>query len=308
MSEIIYFEKAFELIKGAQNIAITSHIHPDGDAIGSSLAMYHLLSELGKSAAIYINDHIPDCYSILPEVNVIQKTPNEKSVDLLLLLDARINRVGGVCEKFNAPVLNIDHHVSNDKKADFLILNADSSSTCEIIFNFMKCNKIPVTEAISMCLYTGIASDTGFFKFDNATASAMEAAAQLVRYGAKPSLIADAIETKTFADLTLIAKALQTIQLFNDGKIIGVFLDKNLADLELTDALIDMIRFTAGVDVAFLVKYERPNTYRLRMRSRYTDVSKVVNRLGGGGHVHAAGATLHGTLSEVTSQILHEFN
>ena len=158
----------------------------------------------------------------------------------------------------------------------------------------MQENDIEITEDIAMCLYTGISTDTGFFRFDNTTASVLEIAAQLVRKGAKPNIIADSIATKTFLELQLIAKAMQTIKLFKDGKVIGIFLDESFSNLELTDELIDMIRFTKGADIAFLIKYDSENVYRLRMRSRQTDISKLLKVFGGGGHLHAAGATLKG--------------
>ena len=304
MSELISFQAALDRIKNAESIAITSHIHPDGDAIGSSLAMYHALRSIDKSARIIINDDVPDCFSILHGVETIARKL-DRAFDLILLLDTRINRTGGVCDRINAPILNIDHHVSNDRKANWLILDPDASSTCEIVFRFLMDRGIPIDEAIAMCLYTGISTDTGFFRFDNTTQSAMSIAAQLIGLGAKPALIADSIATKTFRELQLITGALQTIEMFNDGKVIGVFLDQPLSELVLTDEVIDLIRFTAGVDIAFLLRYERQDVYRLRMRSRQTDLTKITEKLGGGGHKHAAGATLHGTLDEVKQIVLN---
>ena len=295
MSKNISFNEAFELLKKANDIVITSHIHPDGDAVGASLAMYHALHEMNKSVNIYINDNIPDCFYFLSGCEIIQKTPDNKlEADLILLLDARTNRVGGICEKIFAPILNIDHHISNDKKVDYLILYENMSSTCEILFYLMKENNISITKDIAMCLYMGIATDTGFFRFSSTNSSSFEVSSELIRYGANPNTIADNMATKTFYELQLIAKAMQTIKLFNNGKAIGIFLDKDLSELEQTDVLIDMIRFTKGVDIAFLLKYECDNTYRLRMRSRYTDVSKIAIEIGGGGHTNSAGATLVG--------------
>ena len=163
---------------------------------------------------------------------------------------------------------------------------------------------IPITKEIAMNLYAGIATDTGFFRFENTTASALEAAGALVRLGAEPNLIADAMETKLFRDVQLMARALQTVEMFHEGKVVGVFLDKNLKDLELTDDLIDMIRFTKGVDIAFLLKYEAENVYRVRMRSRFSDVSKIMKSFGGGGHIHAAGCTLRMALEEAKRTVI----
>ena len=221
------------------------------------------------------------------------------------MLDARINRSGGVCEKISAPILNIDHHVSNDGKADWLLLEPDASSTCEIIYKLLVDGGIDIDERIAMCLYAGIATDTGFFRFDNTSHDAMLIGAELIRLGAKPSLIADSIATKSFRELQLMSAAMQTIELFDDGKVIGIFLDENLSELVLTDELIDLIRFAEGVDIAFLLRYESKGRYRLRMRSRRRELTDITEALGGGGHKHAAGATIKGTLSEAKQIVLN---
>lgn len=304
MSEIVSTKKALDILKGVNSIVITAHIHPDGDAVGAALAMYHALRSIGKSARICINDDVPQCFSVLNGCDQIQRSVNDKA-DLILLLDARLNRSGGVCEKVGAPVLNIDHHFSNDRKADWLLIEPDASSTCEIIYKmFVECD-ISIDADIAMCLYTGIATDTGFFRFDNTTHSALSSGAELVRFGAKPAVIADAVATKSFRELQLMSAAMQTIELFLNGKAIGIFLDETLSELELTDDLIDMIRFADGVDIAFLLRYESRGRYRLRMRSRQTDITTITASLGGGGHKHAAGATLKGTLEEVKMIVIN---
>lgn len=296
MSKAISLKEAFEIMKRANKIVITSHIHPDGDSIGSSLTMYHVLHNLNKEVKIFINDKIPAWCEILEDNEKISRIPDKNySADLIILPDASISRVGNICSMINAPVLNIDHHVSNDNSADYLYLDSEASSTCEILFRFMQENELEIDEKIANCLYAGLATDTGFFKFDNTSESALKIAAELVKCGAKPSLIADSVATKTLRELELMSKAMQTLKLFKDNKVIGLILaDEKFAELELTDDLIDMIRFTKDIDVAFLIRYERANVYRLRMRSRVTNLSKLLEPIGGGGHIHAAGATLKG--------------
>ena len=280
-------------IDGAESILITSHIHLDGDAIGSCLALYHVLKGMGKEVQVVIDDHVPDIYDILPGVGEIQKYARQPlAADLVILLDARPGREGRVCSAVSAPVLNIDHHVSNDGSADYTYVKPDASATAEILYRLLREWGIALTREVAFCLYAGIATDTGFFRFENTTADCLEAAAELVRSGAEPHALADAVTTKRFKDIQCMAKALKTAELFHGGRVAGVFLDKSLKDLELTDDLIDMIRFTKGVDIAFLLKYEAEETYRVRMRSRVSDVSRILEPFGGGGHAHAAGCTL----------------
>lgn len=298
-------QEAWNLLQKSRKIAITSHIHPDGDAVGSSLAMYHYLKSLGKEVAVVIEDRPPEWVFVLPGAKTIQ-TAEEYigNPELLILLDARMGRAGSVTEKIKVPILNIDHHATNDGAADYLFLNADSSSTCEILYRMFCEMDIIITKEMAINLYAGVATDTGFFRFSNTTADSFQIAAELVRLGAEPGVIGDAAATKRFEEIRMIAEALNTAELFNDGKTVGVFADENLKDLELTDDVIDMIRFTKGVDIAFLIKYESENTYRVRMRSRFADVSKILKPLGGGGHVNSAGCTLKMSMDEAKQTVL----
>ena len=304
VSELVSIKKALDILKGVNSIVITSHIHPDGDAIGSSLAMYHALRSMGKSARIVINDAVPKCFSILDgSDSIVRKVDGD--ADLILLLDTRINRAGGVCEKISAPILNIDHHVSNDGKANWLLLEPEASATCEIVYRLLVAGSISIDKSIAMSLYAGIATDTGFFRFDNTTPDALTIGAELVRLGAEPSVIADSVATKSFRELQLMAAAMQTIETFFDGRVIGIFLDEPLSELESTDELIDLIRFAEGAEIAFLLIYEGRGRYRLRMRSRRLDITRITEALGGGGHKHAAGATIKGTLSDAKRIVLN---
>ena len=298
-------QKIWELLHASGTIAITSHIRPDGDAIGSCLAMYHALRSQGKKVSVIIDDHVPDCFSILPGAECIRTVEEGAGeADILVLLDARMGRAGRVTDIVKAPILNIDHHASNDGTVDYLFLDAERSSTCEILYRMFKEWQISITKEIAMSLYAGIATDTGFFRFGNTTADCLEIAADLVRLGADPHALADAVATKAFEDVQLMAKALQTAELFHGGTAVGVFLDRELKGLELTDDLMDLVRFTKGVDIAFLLKYEAEDVYRVRMRSRAADVSKILEPLGGGGHAHAAGCTLRMGMEEVREVIV----
>lgn len=212
----VQVQEIWSLFSQRHRIAITSHIHPDGDAIGSCLAMYHVLRSQGKYVSVIIDDHVPDSFSVLPGTECIRSVgEGAGEADLLILLDARMGRAGRVTDAVRAPVLNIDHHASNDGAADYLFLDAECSSTCEILYRMFKEWQIPITKEIAMGLYAGIATDTGFFRFGNTTADCLEIAADLVRLGADSHVLADAVATKAFEDVQLMAKALQTAELFH---------------------------------------------------------------------------------------------
>lgn len=280
-------------LEESESILITSHLHPDGDAIGSCLALYHVLKNMGKEVQVALDDHVPEIYDILPGFEIIQRYEGEPlQADLVVLLDARLGREGRVCATVSAPVLNIDHHASNDMSADYAYVEPEASATAEILYGIFREWGVALTEEIASCLYLGIATDTGFFAFPNTRPETLEICANLMRAGARPASLAAAVSRKSFHEVEELARGLGTMELFAGGRGVGIFLDESFRDLELTDALIDMVRFIDGIDLAVLLKAEDDKSCRVRMRSEVLDVSLLAQRLGGGGHREAAGATI----------------
>ena len=301
-------EKTAEVLKNADRLVLTAHVNPDGDAIGSSLGLMHILREMGKEVQIFIDDDIPSIFSILPGVEKIQK-PEESmpkiSADLLVVLDASPDRVGKVRELVEAPVLNIDHHVTNTEDKVRVYVDSKRAATCEIIYELAKELEIPFTKDSAVCIYTGIATDCGFFRYANTTPFTMRAAAELMEWDIRPNLISEAMEQKSCATVRGMAKALSTLEVFHDGRAAGLFLDDELSsELETTEGFIDMIRVIEGVDVALLLKCKEKNVCRVSMRSRETDVSRIAMSLNGGGHIRAAGCTLEMPFEEAKKTIV----
>lgn len=282
-----------EILAGADNILLSSHIHPDGDAIGSCLALAHVLKGMGKKVLVVIDDHVPEIYDILPGFGEIQRYEGQPlDADLVVLLDARLGREGRVCSAVSAPVLNIDHHASNDLSADYTYVEADASATAEVLYKLFKEWGVALTVEIASCLYTGIATDTGFFAFPNTRPETLELCANLIKSGAEPARIAAAVQRKTFHEVEELARGLGDMELFADGRAVGIFLDESFRDLELTDALIDLVRDIEGIEMVVLLKAENENSCRVRIRSKKLDVSKLAETLGGGGHRESAGANI----------------
>ncbi len=167
----ITLEAAAEKLLAAQKLLITAHVNPDGDAIGSALALAAFLRGRGKEATVMIDDRLPKNLSFLPGCDKIVRPEEGKKSDaeLLVILDTSFDRIGEV-EKAAAgmPVLNLDHHISNDGKADFLY-NDNRAATAEIVFEIVDRFGGEFTPEIAIPLYTGLATDTGFFKFSNDT-------------------------------------------------------------------------------------------------------------------------------------------
>ena len=304
---LITLQAAAEKIKAANKILITAHVQPDGDAIGSTLAAMQMLRAMGKSAQIYIDDDARKNLQFLPHAEEIRRpSDGEKfDVDLLLILDTAPDRINKVREITDAPILNIDHHVTNSGEDVELYLDSDAAATCEIIFRLAGELGIKITPEIATCLYTGLATDTGFFKFSNTRADTFKIAAELVNCGVVPNLVSEELEKRSLSEIFGIRTALNSLRFFYGGKVAGMFLTlEQMRQIDSTEAFIGMIRVIEGVEVAFVISEREEKVCRVSMRSKGVDVSKIANGLGGGGHVRAAGCTIYKTLDDAEKILL----
>lgn len=299
----ISLQQSAELLEKANAIVLTAHVNPDGDSLGSLLALYQGLHRKGKTVTILLDDVVPPVYRFLPCCEVIrQPDENERhSPDLLVVLDASdIERIGKVRQIVTAPVLNIDHHISNTRFADYTYVEPESSSTGEIITVLLNMMGCPLNQGIGNCLYTAIATDCGFFQYANTSAQTLRHAADLVEAGAQPQRISEALERRPLSSLTTLTKVLQTIELHKNGKVATMVIPENLITDpdESTEGFINYARSVEGVEVAILLKAIAPTTVRVSLRSHRADVSRIALAFGGGGHIRAAGCTIHEKLEK----------
>ncbi|WP_294157650.1 bifunctional oligoribonuclease/PAP phosphatase NrnA [uncultured Selenomonas sp.] len=296
-------------LQDAKTLVITAHVNPDGDAIGSSLGLMHVLRSLGKDVTVLLDDDIPAGFSVLPGYDAIRRSVEGETIDcdLFVVLDTMTDRIGKVAEAVRAPrVLNIDHHHTNpgNDKED-LYLDATRAATCEIIYDLAKEMNVAVSKDAAMCLYTGLATDTGFFRFSNAVAHTYRAAADLIDAGAQPNVISEALEIKPMQTVKDLGEALAQFELFADGKAAGIFLtQEQTARMASTEAFIGHIRVIDGVDVAVVLKCKEPNVCRVSMRSKHVDVSRIATMYDGGGHIRAAGCTLKMPFEQAKTTIM----
>ena len=244
----ISLQEAADKLREAGRIVVTAHVNPDGDALGSSLALYHLLQKLGKTVQVLIDDDIPDAFGFLPGIEVIAKPDEEKyQADLLVLLDVSMDRVGRVIERCPAPILNIDHHITNDEKADYLYLDADRAATAEIVYQLAGALQVVPDKAAATCIYTGMSTDTGNFRYSNTTPFTMRAAADMIEAGAEPHVVSEALEKRSFKEVQDRARAMQTIEVCADGKIAGLYIGNDLYEtLDTTEG--EDYRYRQGGD------------------------------------------------------------
>ena len=304
---LITLKAAAEKIKAANKILITAHVQPDGDAIGSTLATMQILRAMGKDAQIFIDDEVRKNLQFLPRFEEIRRpTDGEKfDADLLLILDTSPDRINKVRDLTDAPILNIDHHVTNKNDSGDLYLDSDAAATCEIIFKLAGELGAEITPEIATCLYTGLATDTGFFKFSNTRAETFKIASELVSCGVVPNLVSEELEKRSVSEIFGIRTALNSLKFFCGGKVAGMFLTlEEMKQIDSTEAFIGMIRVIEGVEVAFVISEREEKVCRVSMRSKGVDVSKIANELGGGGHVRAAGCTIYEKLDDAEKILL----
>ena len=302
-------EQLKEVLTAAQAIAITVHVRPDGDALGSMLAMYEALKGQGKDVIMVVDDTIPKKFAILPYTDCILSVDQCQNFtpDLLLVLDAstaeRIGRVGAL---WSAPIFNIDHHISNTEFADGLYLRADFAATCEIVTDMCQEWGWPITESMANALYMGIATDCGFFKFSNTQEHTMDMAALCLKAGAKPQMISEMIEATSALRIEMTKRAMQTIAFYKDNTVASIELDTYAMEQlgDDTDGFVELIRNVDTVDIAIFLKAESDTRTRVSLRSKRADVNAIAQQFGGGGHVRAAGLTIEGNLEEAKRRLL----
>jgi phosphoesterase RecJ-like protein len=310
MSNIVDYKGAWQMMLRADTLALVSHLGPDGDTLGSTLALGEALRNAGKNVMLFVDDDIPKSFSFMPGVEAYRVPHEEEKVacDLTVVIDASSkDRMGAAEFSLSAPILNIDHHISNTHYADTLLLDPKAAATGEIIYNLFRANKVALTDSMALNLYTAIVTDCGFFKYANTTKKCMEAAADLLQYNIQPNEVSDLLEMKSRETIELLSKVLPTMTFYAEGKISTMEIPYELYNKNIaTDSFIYYPRYIDGVEAAVMFKQVEPNQTRVSMRSRHVDVSAVALKFGGGGHAKAAGCTIGAPLEEAKKRLLNE--
>jgi phosphoesterase RecJ-like protein len=309
MSTQISLQETRQLLEKANTIILVSHIGPDGDTLGSTLALKEALEQMGKKVTAMVDDNISSTYNFLPGIGsyVTPKEGDKFKVDLLVIIDASsLDRAGIIPSCVDAPhMLNIDHHISNTHYAEYLWLDDKAAATGEIILSLLKELPITITKSMAICLYVAIATDCGYFKYSNTTAQTMRSAAELLEYGIEPNTISDALELKSKATINLLKIVLNTITYYGNGRIATIEITHENYDESVdTDSFIYYPRYIEGVDVAVSFKAVESKVTRVSMRSRSLDVSKIALAFNGGGHKRAAGCTIYLPLPQAKEKLL----
>ncbi len=303
-----------EEIQKADKIVILTHESPDGDAIGSSLAMYNALKQLNKDVDVVIPEH-PETFDFLTGANEIKKETDIEQYDLAISLDASdMKRLNGFARYFeDAKVtINIDHHGSNTMFADYNFVNIDAPACCQILILVLEFLGVNITKEIGTCLLTGIITDTGGFKYQGTSKETFEFTSWLLSIGVNVSdVYRRVLEIRTKGNFALMRIAIDRLELLEDGKIAFTYITKE--DEEKVEAkngdhdgLVDIGRTIEGVEVSILLR-EADGYFKGSLRSNeYVNVSDVCMMFGGGGHIRAAGCAMHMPLFEAKEKIINE--
>ncbi len=296
-----------------KKIGIGGHVRPDGDCVGSCMALYHYL-KTNLPEYVHIDvflEPIPERFNVIDDVNIVKQSLHEDiTYDVFIALDSgSLDRLGNSIKYFeNAKrTINIDHHISNTNFADLNHVIADASSTCEVLYDLFDDDKI--NTKIAKALYLGIIHDTGVFKHSNTTRKTMDIVGRLIEKDIPFSkLIDETFYAKSYLQNQILGYCLMKSMLVLEGKIIISYLKKdemieyNVSSKDL-DGVIDQLRITNGVEVALFI-YETDNDFKVSMRSNgIVDVRKIAEKFNGGGHTKAAGCSMTGTVHDIINSL-----
>ncbi len=291
-----------ELIEKKNSFAITTHIKPDGDGVGSSLGLYWLLQSLGKQADVIVHGDVPPAYMSLPGADEIRdvKSVNGRYDAVFVIECSDLTRPGidGLDKQFT---VNIDHHATSEHFGTINWIDSTASAVGEMIYNLCKAIGGKITSEIAECVYMALVTDTGSFHFPNTSDRTLKVASELIRAGALPAKIGEAVyQNYPWSRIELMRQVLETVRRDETGRI--AMMRQTLAMHELADAIDGdnngFVNIPLAAREVVAVVYMRevgPNKYRASLRSKGNiNVAKVAEKFGGGGHKNAAGLGIEG--------------
>ena len=308
-------EDAAAAIHASQTIVLACHVNPDGDALGSMLGLALALLPLGKTVTCLSEDGVPAILTFLPGAERVRQTTDIASFDLALVVDSGdLPRIGTTLQPIIGRakrVVDIDHHVTAGAFGDIRVLDARAASTAEIVYALLQTLQAPITPEIATCLFTGIITDTGSFRFQNVTPNTLQVAAALLEAGAPPAFISEHVfENRTFAATQLLGHALSSLRKTPDGSIVWAhitaadFAETHATDQD-TEGIVSYVRGVQNAEVGILFREMAGGGVRVSLRARDTvNVAEIASQFGGGGHRMASGCTVEMPLAEAEAAVI----
>ncbi|MFC1815677.1 bifunctional oligoribonuclease/PAP phosphatase NrnA [Thermodesulfobacteriota bacterium] len=314
-------DQIIQHLNNCNHVLLASHANPDGDAIGSLIAMGLALDSLNKKLTLYNESSIPAVYRFLPSVNrVVRELRPTDVFDTAVILDCGdLDRIGkaAVAVSKTPVTINVDHHITNTGFGDFQIVDTLASATSEIVHRLIKALEVPINSDIANSIYTGILTDTGSFRFSNTNRAAFAICEEMLALGVNPYRIAQHVYgTYSLGRIKLLNLALDSIEISQNGKlslmtVTSEMLNETGTQPEDADGLINYARRIEAVQVAVLIQEQmngqeksKKNRFHVSLRSDGSiDVAAIASSFGGGGHASASGFSIQAPLSDIKARI-----
>ncbi len=302
-----------ELVKDAKTVGISGHVRPDGDCIGSNIALYLYLKKNYPQIRVDVFlEKIPQSYRIVQEIDAVNSEfkTDVDSYDVFFSLDCGKERLGDAEKFFDAAKkkVNIDHHVSNEGTGDENYIVPKASSASELVYNCLDHEKIDAD--IAKMLYMGMVTDTGVFKYSNTSPETMRIAADLISYGFDfGELIDHVFYEKTYVQNQILGRSLLESMIFMDGECIVSVVSRQTMDFYMAESsdlegIVSQLLLTSGTECAIFMYEIGSLEYKVSLRSKgKVNVAKIAEIFGGGGHARAAGCTMNGTQHDIINSL-----
>ncbi len=304
-------DRILEAIEKARSVLIVGHVRPDGDCLGSAFALREFCRNAGKIADAGSPSPIPEAYNFIKNISDFNEF-SLKSYDLFIAVDCaskdRLGRLEGYFRSAKNTVC-IDHHEGHRGFGNVNKVVSDASSTCEIIYDILAPTG-KITPIIANYLFMGLSTDTGHFMHSNTTSKVLYTAYKLSEAGADCHALAAVLyRTRTKNKTMLIAKSLEAMRFYMDGKLAVIPMTADLLaecdiDSNDTEGIIDYAIAVKGVEIGVSICEEKPNEFKVSFRSRGRNVNEVAGIFGGGGHIYAAGCRISGKKEDVIDKII----
>ena len=294
-------------IRKRQRFVITSHVRPDGDAIGSSLAMAYALRELGKDVRVVFRDEPPPPLQVFPGVSEIEVTGRvDDPGDAVIVMESGDLKRTGVEGLDRGFVINIDHHLGNSMYGSLNWFDLSAAACGEMVFDLVKALGVPLTPEIATHVYVAILTDTGSFHYSSISPRTFDICRQCVEAGVDPPAVARSIfDSNNLGRLKLFGAVLSKMELDPSGRLATVYVDRQLArecggTYEDTEGLINLPLTVKEIQAVVFFKEDATNDWRISMRSKgEVDINAVAKQFGGGGHKNASGCSARGPIEEL---------
>lgn len=307
-----------DLIRREDDFLVVSHYNPDGDAIGSTCAMGHILSRLGKQYVLYNTSGVPSRYDFVNQPAPVLTSLPETLPKWTIVLDCGAEERMGeelYARRSETRIIDIDHHLGNGDYGEFNWVDVRQPAVGTMVAELGTALDVPLVDGLAECIYLAVATDTGFFTYGSTTPESLELAANMLRHGLDMARMNKRI-TKQWSEerMRLWTEVMGGVELFSDktiamGVITREMFDRTGTTTEDTENIINFIRRLKSVRVAAILREEGPDTYKFSLRSYGTDnVQQIASRFGGGGHKNASGGTITAPLDTARTMLIDTIN